>query len=59
MVNAEAPSSFAVNFTEAGSFGFSDVVRSLAGEDVSLGLMVVAAFTSVWILEKALSSFSK
>ena len=42
----EVPS-FDVDLTEVGSFGFSDVAKSLAREDVSPGLMIVAALTSV------------
>ena len=47
VVVVEEVPSFEVDLTEVGSFGFSDVAKSLAREDVSPGLMIVAALTSV------------
>lgn len=53
-----AVSSFEVNLAEAVSFGFSDVVRWPAVEDVFPGLTIVAALALVKMAEKAESSFS-
>ena len=49
----EVPS-FEVDLTEVGSFGFSDVAKSLAREDVSPGLMIVAVLVFIGDVDSSL-----